>query len=152
MGYPRHKEFSLEEKELQVAVCWLEEQKIRLYPHGGEEREELRKFEKDWCVCFKKYLKDLKSPDFFVGEGGEGEGVGQAFEWLSSYALQLDYSDLKEKYHGETAKVVDLQANVREENEMEGIMKVITNRQYLLLSYRICLVITHNMYDNKRYV
>eukprot|EP00009_Paramoeba_aestuarina_P004461 CAMPEP_0201516078 /NCGR_PEP_ID=MMETSP0161_2-20130828/7489_1 /ASSEMBLY_ACC=CAM_ASM_000251 /TAXON_ID=180227 /ORGANISM="Neoparamoeba aestuarina, Strain SoJaBio B1-5/56/2" /LENGTH=252 /DNA_ID=CAMNT_0047913083 /DNA_START=143 /DNA_END=901 /DNA_ORIENTATION=+ len=117
MGYPRHQEFSTEEKELQVAVCWLEEQKIRLYPSGGKEREEMRNFGDKWLSLFKKYLDDLHSPEFF-GEGeGEGE-ISEAFEWLSSYALQLDYSDAKERFNGKTAKVTDLNWKNKEE-EME---------------------------------
>ena len=133
MGYPRHQEFTLEEKELQVAVCWLEEQKIRLYPVDGEERAQLRTFEKDWFNCFKKYLDDLQSPGFFGGEGNEG--VAKAFEWLSSYALQLDYSDSKGKYNRKTAKVFDFQVNGQDKTEMEGKISHLYTHEILSFSH-----------------
>ena len=115
LGYERAQSFLLTNMdEMHVALVWMEEQRIRLYP--PEERGDMRdrgKFE----ASLVRYLKDLKSPHALWSGGLSTQNdFFLAFEWLTSYAIQCDFRDRSDAHNAKCAAIL------REEDERDTLL------------------------------
>lgn len=82
---------SLDEKQFQNVVIWLEDQKIRRYKI--QEREPIKNTAEKWNEALSQYLVDLDCPI-------DNRSRPEILDWLLGLAVQLEFTEKAALYTG----------------------------------------------------